>query len=56
VTATIFWAKTRMGWREIQHIEQTLTTTKRAEEFSDDELAAIASRGGFRLPDPKLKQ
>jgi hypothetical protein len=48
VTAAIFWAKTRMGWREVQHIEQTVTTAKRAEEMSDDELAAIASGAGFR--------
>jgi hypothetical protein len=56
VTAAIFWAKTRMGWREVQHIAQTVTTTKRAEEFSDDELAAIASGGGFQIGTPKLKQ
>jgi hypothetical protein len=48
VTAYIFWLKTRCGWREVQHIEQTVTTAKRAEEMSDDELAAIASGAGFR--------
>ena len=45
VTAAIFWAKTRMGWREVQHIEQTLTTARRAEEMSDDELASHRQRG-----------
>jgi hypothetical protein len=56
VTAAIFWAKTRMGWREVQHIEQTVTTARRAEEMSDDELASIASGGGFQIGAPKLKQ
>jgi hypothetical protein len=56
VTAYIFWLKTRCGWREVQHIEQTLTTTRPAEELTDDELAAIASGGGFQIGDPKLKQ
>ena len=38
VTAAIFWAKTRMGWKETTFIE----VTHRPAEMSDDELATIA--------------
>lgn len=39
ITALIFWAKTQMGWREINYVD---VTSRDANELTDSELADIA--------------
>ena len=44
VGAAIFWAKTRMGWKEPVHVEHSGSIASRVEQMSDDELAEFIAR------------
>jgi hypothetical protein len=52
VAAAIFWLKARCGWSEKTVVDQIVTLQgKRAEDLTDDELAAIIASGRAGLPD-----
>ena len=45
ITAAIFWAKTQMGWREVNYVD---VTRRDATELTEDELYSIAATGSTR--------
>jgi hypothetical protein len=44
IGAAIFWAKTRMGWKEPVHVEHSGSIASKFEQMSDDELRAFIER------------